>query len=108
MKDNPKFYKLCEDEILDIINDYLCQINNYENSQSKLLILGTPNKDLRVLAAITPNSEDQLDELDLEKVDEELEYNGEKSSLNSSNSIDMANIDNQLKIKKLLEKFEGE
>lgn len=108
MKNDVQFYKLSEEDILDIINDYLSQKSNYKTLQSKLLVLGTPNKDLRVLAAITPRTEGELDNLDLVKIDEELEYNGEKSSLNHSSLIDMTDMETQAMIRNLLKKLENE
>jgi hypothetical protein len=108
MKDDVQFYKLNEEDILDIINDYLSQKSNYKTLQSKLLLLGTPNKDLRVLAAITPCMNEQIDNLDLAEIDENIDYNGEHSSLSHSTSIDTTDIGTQSMIKKLLEKLEDE
>lgn len=108
MKNDVQFYKMSEEDILDIVNDYISQKTNHKTAQSKSILLGTPNNDLRVIAAVTPCTDGELDNLDLEKIDKELDFNGEYSNLDSSCIIDMTDIDTQSMIKNLLNKLENE
>lgn len=79
-KTERKFIKYNEDDILEILTEYLAEKEGFETFQSKAIFLGTPGKDLRLIAVID-ELESNLTNINLEKIDENMEYNGDHNDL---------------------------
>ena len=75
-----KVIKYNEDDILEILTEYLAEKEGFETFQSKAIFFGTPGKDLRLIAVID-ELESKLTNINLEKIDESMEYNGDHHDL---------------------------
>jgi len=71
-----KIFKYNEDDILEILSEYLAGENGFNTFQSRTLLLGTPGKDLRLIAVVGELEDDDITNLDLEDIDKEMDYNG--------------------------------
>lgn len=81
-----QLFKLNEDDILEIVSEYVAQKTDIKEFSSKSIALGTPSKDLRIIVAVSGES---LSDIDLVSLDKEIEYNGEHSRINGLNDDDM-------------------
>ena len=81
-----QLFKLNEDDILEIVSEYVAEKTGIKEFSSKSIALGVPSKDLRVIVAV---SNESLSDIDLFSVDEEIEYNGEHSRTDGLNNDDM-------------------
>lgn len=88
-----ELYKLNQDDILEILTEYLAQLNGLDTFSSKAIIIGTPNKDLRVITAVGELEEENLYSLDLEEVDRKIDFNGSHANTKGVNPEDFINID---------------
>ena len=70
-----KIFKFNEDDILEILSEYLAEESGFDTYQSKVVLIGEPNKDLRMIAIIGELDDDDIEKLDIDKIDIELEYN---------------------------------
>lgn len=77
MKD-VQLFKLNEDDILEIVSEYVAEKTGIKEFWSKSIALGTPAKDLRIIVAVSSES---LSHIDLVDVDKEIEYNGDHSKI---------------------------
>lgn len=71
-----KIFKYNEDDILEILSEYLAVENGFNTFQSRTLLLGTPGKDLRLIAVVGELEDDDIMNLDLEEIDKKMDYNG--------------------------------
>jgi len=81
-----KLFKLNEDDILEIVSEYVAEKTGIKEFSSKSIALGTPSKDLRIVVAV---SNEFLLDVDLLSVDKEIEFNGEHSRINGLSNDDM-------------------
>ena len=72
------FKKLDEDDILEILSEHFIEgeLKGYINSHCRLF--GNIGEDLRFVGAFS-DDEDEYLQCDLEKLDEEMDYNGDHS-----------------------------
>lgn len=75
-----KFIKYNEDDVLEILTEYLAEKEGFETFQSKAIFFGTPGKDLRLIAVID-ELESEFTNINLEEIDESIEYNGDHHDL---------------------------
>ena len=61
---------------MEILSEYLAGENGFNTFQSRTLVLGTPGKDLRLIAVVGELEDDDITNLDLEDIDKEMDYNG--------------------------------
>lgn len=80
MENNPCYKKLDEDDILEILVEHFqCgELKNFSSAQACLF--GTPGKDLRFIGVFSNGVEGRT-EYDMEKVDRDMDYNGDHSFL---------------------------
>lgn len=71
-----KIYKLDEDDMMEIVTDHLAEESDFDPYQSVAMIKGTPEEDLRYVAVIGDYDDDEMKELDLDKLDQKIHYNG--------------------------------
>ncbi|MED4455722.1 hypothetical protein [Metabacillus fastidiosus] len=76
-----KIFKYNEDDILEILSEYLAEETGFDTYQSTAILLGTPGKDLRLIAVIGSEDDDDITKLNLEDIDNEVNYNGTHSDL---------------------------
>lgn len=76
-----KVFKYNEDDILEILSEYLAEEHGFDTFQSRAIILGTPGKDLRLIAVISDEDDNDITKLNLEDVDNEVDYSGSHSDL---------------------------
>ena len=80
MNNNVQYVKLDIDDIIEIvIEHYYNKLDNV--NEAKGIILGTPDNELRFVGAFCNNEEATVSNIDLENIDETMEYNGEHSFL---------------------------
>lgn len=71
-----KTYKFNEDDILEILTEYLAEESGFETFRSRAILLGTPGKDLRLISVISDLEDDDISKLNLEDIDNKIEFNG--------------------------------
>ena len=81
MSDNEKkeisYFKYNQDDILEILTEYLAKENGYGTFYSKATVLGSPGVDLRFLVALGTLDEDEfVEKVDFEILDTNLDFNG--------------------------------
>lgn len=81
LENKRKILKYNEDDILEILTEYLATENGFDTFQSKSIILGTPGKDLRLVTVISDEDDDEISKLNLEEIDKESDFNGTHSDL---------------------------
>jgi hypothetical protein len=79
-----KIFKYNQDDILEILTEYLAEENGFDTFQSKAILMGSPGKDLRLIAVIGDLDDDDISNLDLEELDKEIDFNGSHSNLDDS------------------------
>lgn len=71
--------KYSEDDILEIMTEYLAKEHGYGEFCAEAKILGTPGHDLRLVAVIGDPEDRSIQHLKIEEVDEKSQYNGSHS-----------------------------
>lgn len=80
---NKNFIKLDSDDIMEILLEYYQE--RFEDSElSKGIFLGAPDKDLRFIAVFGKEEDDEIQNIDLEKIDSQMNYNGEHAFLKNN------------------------
>ncbi|MCL1698796.1 hypothetical protein [Lysinibacillus sp. Bpr_S20] len=79
--DKRKIFKYNEDDILEVLSEYLGDETGFDTYQSTAMLLGTPGKDLRLIAVIANGNEGDMTKLNLEDIDKEIDFNGTHSDL---------------------------
>ena len=81
-----KYFKLNEDDILEIVSEYVAEKTGIKEFSSKSIAYGTPSKDLRIIVAVGDSS---LSHVDLEEVDKTLDFNGDHSLVKGLTDAEM-------------------
>lgn len=81
-----RYFKLNEDDILEIVSEYVAEKTKISEFTAKSIILGTPSKDLRMIIAVD-NSD--LSHVDLTEADSMIDFNGEHSSVKGLNNDEL-------------------
>ncbi len=77
------YIKLDCDDIMEILLEYYQE--KFEDCEySKGVFLGTPDNELRFIAVFGKMIDNDIKEIDLEKIDKEMEYNGEHAFLRNN------------------------
>lgn len=71
-------FKFNEDDILEILTEYLAEKSGFGTFTSKAILLGTPSEDLRLIAVVA-DLEQNLSEYNLEEIDKSMDFNGDHS-----------------------------
>jgi len=69
-------FKYDEDDILEILTEYLAEENGFGTFASRAKIIGESGKDLRLIAIIGENDNTEIENLNIEDIDSKMEYNG--------------------------------
>jgi hypothetical protein len=70
------FFKYNEDDILEILTEYLAKENRFKKFFARAEILGSPGSDLRLVAVIGDSEDSSINDIDLKAIDKENKYNG--------------------------------
>jgi len=84
-------FKYDEEDILEILSEYLAKKNDFETFNSKSAFLGTPGKNLRLISVIDDEKSD-LSDTNLSEIDKQINFNGDHSFLEKNIQSDMNNI----------------
>lgn len=87
------FFKYDENDILEILTEHLAENNGFETYNSHAVILGTPSENLRLIAVVGESEDETLSDVDLEKIDKEMDFNGDHSHASWLNQEDINKID---------------
>lgn len=68
--------KYNEDDILEILTEYLAVENGFGTFNSRAVLLGEPNKDLRLVAVIGELEDETVYDVDLSELDSNMNFNG--------------------------------
>jgi hypothetical protein len=71
-----KVFKYNEDDILEVLLEYLAEKNGFNLYSSKGILLGLPGKDLRLIAVLGDLEDETVDYFDLDEADQSMDYNG--------------------------------
>ncbi|MDX1699359.1 MAG: hypothetical protein R3250_02015 [Melioribacteraceae bacterium] len=75
-KSKREVFKFNEDDILEILSEYLAEEYGFDTFQSTAIIKGEPTKDLRLIAVIGELEDDDIAKIDLDYIDKKMDYNG--------------------------------
>ena len=103
-----KYFKFNEDDILSIVKDYLLEQMAFNTSQGRLNLVINPEGDINLIAAFSNLEDDLIQQIDLQEVGNQMDFNGPVSSLKDSFYIDPSNPEMKEVIQKLLAKLEDE
>ncbi|MET3690446.1 hypothetical protein ABIC37_006051 [Priestia megaterium] len=76
MDNKRKYFKYNEQDILEILSEYLHTNANSESINSQVILLGETAKDLRLVAVVGDSEDEELFETDLEEIDKKIDFNG--------------------------------
>lgn len=71
--------KYNEDDILEILTEFIAEQNGFGEFNARAVILGTPGKDLRMIAIIGELEDEGIKNENLDAIDKKTEYNGTHS-----------------------------
>ncbi|KAF1083694.1 hypothetical protein SPSYN_03151 [Sporotomaculum syntrophicum] len=86
------YIKYNEDDILEIVTEYLAKEHGFEEFNSRAQLLGTPGVDIRVVAVIGESKDDSVNDVNLNEMDLKTEYNGPHSKARYINPTKFANM----------------
>ena len=89
---NKLYIKYNEDDILEIVTEYLSKEYGFEEFNSRAQLFGTPGKDIRVVAVIGDLKDDSVNDVDLNEIDLKTEYNGSHSKARYINPSKFSNM----------------
>lgn len=72
-----KYFKYNQDDILEILTEYIAKEHGYGTFYSKAELIGSVGKDLRLVMAVGTLDEDEsVEKVDLEQLDKNMDFNG--------------------------------
>ena len=81
--ENKHFIKLDSDDIMEILLEYY-QERFEEGDYAKGILLGSADKELRFVAVFGKAEDDEIQDIDLEQIDRQMDYNGEHAFLKNN------------------------
>lgn len=84
--------KYNEDDILEILTEYLAKAFNFEEFNARAMIIGTPGNDLRMIAVIGDSNDNSIEDENLDMIDTKIDYNGSHSKTRYINTSKFANM----------------
>ncbi len=76
-----KVYKYNQDDILEILTEHLAEKGGFNTFQSRAILLGSPDKNLRLITVVGELDDDDINDIDLDELDKSMDYNGTHSNL---------------------------
>lgn len=71
-----KYFKLNEDDILEILTEHLALQHGIDEFYARAIIIGKTGEDLRMVAVIGESEDNSIAKDDLNKIDKEIDFNG--------------------------------
>lgn len=84
--------KFDEDDILEILTEYLAKEYGFEEFNARAKIVGMPGNDLRMIAVIGDSKDKSISEVDLDMIDLKIDYNGSHSKVKYINTSKFAKM----------------
>ena len=84
--------KYNEDDILEILTEYLAKEYGFKVFNSKAKLLGSPGKDIRLVAVIGDLADNSVENVNLNEIDLKLKYNGSHSKARYINPSKFTNM----------------
>lgn len=100
------YFKLNADDILEIVCHHLADQEELGTYNSKLTFIDEGNDELRIVAAFGELEDESITELDLFKLDKEIDYNGDHANMPEECILDPNNPETREKLKKIKEEIE--
>lgn len=76
-RDCVKYFKYSQDDIIEILTEYIAKEHGYGTFYSKAELKGSVGKDLRLLMAVgTLDEDERVENVDLEQLDKNMDFNG--------------------------------
>lgn len=97
-----------EGDILSIVKDYLNEQTEIETAQVNLKLVTTPEGDSYLVGAVGKLEDDSIEQVDLQEIGKQINYNGPISSLEDSFLVDPSSSETKEFMQKLLEKLQDE
>lgn len=104
-KKSQAYFKLSADDVLSIVNDYLAEKISWGTYNSKLSFILDDDKDIRVIAAYGDINDQGIDTINLEKLDKEIDFNVEVSTLPDSSLLKPQNFQTREKVRKRIKEL---
>lgn len=93
-----QFFKYNENDILEILTEYLAEKSGYKTFNSKAIFLGTPGKDLRLITIVGSLEDRAIDKINIESLDVKIDFNGtHNSEYYSDTEVLLRSIDDGIK-----------
>lgn len=73
---NRKVFKYNEDDMLEILSEYLADANGFDTFSSRSILFGAPGKDLRLISVIGELGDNEILNLDFQELDRQMDFNG--------------------------------
>lgn len=95
------YFKLNSDDILSIVKDRLAKEIDFKDGHSAVLNFVGDEKDLRIVAVFS-DVDDDLEQIDLNEIDKEIDFNGDLSAMSEAGNIKNLTDEERKKIIKKL------
>lgn len=82
-KNERKIFKFNQDDILEMLLERLAEDAEFDTYQSAGMLLGTPGEDLRLIAVIGDLDDKGISKLNLEEIEEAMDFNGSHADLDN-------------------------
>lgn len=69
-------FKYNEDDILEILTEYLAEQNDFGTFGAKAILFVTENEDLRAVVVISEFEDDSIHRVGIEQKDKKIHFNG--------------------------------
>ncbi|WP_413363465.1 hypothetical protein [Lysinibacillus sp. 3P01SB] len=102
------YNKIKEGDILSIVKDYLIEQKKIETAQVNLKLVTTPEGDSNLVAAVGKLEDNSIEQVDLQEIEKQINYNGPISSLDDSFLVNPSSSETKEFMQKLLEKLQDE
>ncbi|RIJ62891.1 hypothetical protein CW357_17450 [Rummeliibacillus sp. TYF005] len=80
------YFKLNSDDILSIVKDRLAKDVKFKDGHSAVLNFLGDEKNLRIVAVFS-DVDDDLEQIDLNEIDKEIDFNGDLSTMSDAGNI---------------------
>lgn len=87
-----KLHKLNQDDLLEILTEFLAEGDGYGTFSSRAIIIGTPDVDLRAIVAVGDLGDENIKDISLEEIDRTMDFNGSHANTKGMSKEDFLKI----------------
>ncbi|MCY8499784.1 hypothetical protein P8917_17040 [Bacillus atrophaeus] len=80
-KKKRKVFKFNQDDILEILTEHIAKENDLDIWHLKAILLGSSDKDVRLITVIGELDDDDITDIDLHEIDKSINYNSSHSEI---------------------------